>query len=80
MTAISVHLPDATHRRAQALAAAEGVTLDELVSSTVDMLVQQEETLNRMRQRAERGAGVNIDAIFSKVPDVSPEAGDELDK
>jgi hypothetical protein len=78
MTAISVELPDNTHRRAQALAAAEGMSLDQLVVVTLDELLAQKESLTRFRERAERGAGVNIDAILAKVPDAEPAPEDRL--
>lgn len=78
MTALNILFPDATHRRAQALAAAEGMSLDQFVVTKLDELLHQQELLARFKERARRGGAVDIDALFAKVPDVAADPEDRL--
>jgi hypothetical protein len=56
----------------------EGISVDQLVSSAVAEKLAAIDTEPYLRERAERGRKVDIDAILAKVPAVEPEPQDRL--
>ena len=78
MSTLSIQLPDSIHEHAKRLAQDEGVSVNQLVSSALAEKLSALDAERYLRERAERGRKVDIDAILAKVPDVPPQPGDEL--
>lgn len=78
MSTLSIRLPNSIHQHAKRLARAEGMSINQLVSSAVAEKLAAIDAERYLRERAERGQGVDIDAILAKIPHVKPEADDEL--
>ena len=78
MSTLSIQLPDSILHHAERLAQDEGVSVNQLVSSALAGKLSALDAERCLRERAERGKKVDIDAILAKVPDVPPQPGDEL--
>jgi hypothetical protein len=78
MSTLSIRLPNSIHLHAKRLARAEGISVNQLVSSALAEKLAAIDAERYLRERAERGQSVDIDAILAKVPHVKPEPGDEL--
>lgn len=78
MSTLSIRLPNSIHLHAKRLARAEGVSVNQLVSSALAEKLAAIDAERYLRERAERGQKVDIDAILAKVPHVAAEPGDEL--
>ena len=78
MSALSIRLPNSIHQHAKCLARAEGISINQLISSAVAEKLAAIDAERYLRERAERGKNVDIDAILAKVPAVEPEPFDRL--
>jgi hypothetical protein len=78
MSTLSIRLPASIHEHAKRLARAEGVSVNQLVSSALAEKLAAIDAERYLRERAERGRQVDIDAILAKIPNVEPEAQDQL--
>ena len=79
MTSIQAELPDSLYRSARELAEQEGIPLDRLISLAVAQAIGAwMSQRDLIQERAKRGRREKFLAALSKVPDVSPQAGDEL--
>lgn len=79
MTSVQAELPDSLYRSARDFAEQEGIPLDRLVglalAQAIGAWMSQRSII---QERAQRGDRSKFLAAMSKVPDVSPQAGDEL--
>jgi len=75
MGTLSIHLPNSLHQHAKRLAESEGISVNQLVSSS---LAEKLSSLDAERYLRARGNSAAIDAILAKVPDVEPEEHDWL--
>lgn len=66
MSTLSIRLPNSIHQHAKRLARAEGVSVNQLISSALN-------AKRYLSGRAERGKKIDIDAILAKIPAVEPE-------
>ena len=78
MTAINVKLPDSVLKKAGELAAKDGVSLDQFVSTAVAEKLSGWLTEDAMNLRAQRASREKFDAALAQVPNVPPVPGDEL--
>lgn len=78
MTAINVKLPDSILRKADELAARDGVSLDQFVSSAVAEKLSGWLTEDELDKRAWRASREKFDAALAQVPNVPPVPGDEI--
>ncbi len=79
MTSVQAELPDALYRSARDFAEQDGIPLDRLVGLAVAQAIGAwMSQRNVIQERAQRGDRKKFLDAMSKVPDVSPQAGDEL--
>ncbi len=78
MTAINVKLPDSIFKKAGEMAAKDGVSLDQFVSTAVAEKLSGWLTEDDMNRRAQRASREQFDAALAQVPNVPPIPGDEL--
>ena len=78
MTTLTIQLPNSVCENSKRLASQEGVSVDQFVSSAVAEKMAALDTERYLRERAERGRKVDIDAILAKVPAVEPAPEDRL--
>lgn len=78
MSTVNVTLPESLRKRAAALAADDGVTLDQFVATALAEKVAVLDADTYIRERSERGSREKFERVLAKVPDVSPTAGDEI--
>jgi hypothetical protein len=78
MATLSLRLPESLHRQLVQLAKAEGVSLNQLLSSAAAEKLAALMTEDYLAQRAKRASRKKFDAALAKVPRVPPLSGDEL--
>lgn len=78
MTAINIKLPDSVARKAGELAAKDGVSFDQFISTAVSEKISGWLTEDDLDQRARRASREKYDAALAQVPDAPPVPGDEL--
>jgi len=78
MTAINIKLPDSILKKADELAAKDGVSLDQFVSTAVAEKLSGWLTEDDLDKRASRASRKKFDAALSQVPNVPPVPGDEI--
>lgn len=79
MSTLSVRLPNSLHRHLRELAAREGVSMNQLISSAVGeklAALMAEDYLARAR----RGSRKAYEGVLRRVPDVPPQERDKLSK
>lgn len=78
MSTLSLRLPESIHRKLAELAAAEGVSLNQLISSAAAEKLAALMTAEYLARRAGRASASGFDAVMAKIPAGAPVAGDEL--
>lgn len=78
MATLSLRLPESIHRKLAELAKAEGVSLNQLLSSAAAEKLAALMTEEYLAERAKRCSRRELDAVLAKVPNEPPVAGDEL--
>ncbi len=78
MTTLSLRLPESLHRKLSELAEAEGVSINQLISSAAAEKVAAIMTEEYLARRAKRASRSKFDASLRKVPKAPPLPGDEL--
>lgn len=79
MSAVNVRLPKSLHAAVRALAAEEGISINQLISQAVAEKVAALKTEDYLKTRAARADRAKFEAALAKVPDVEPEEWDKLD-
>lgn len=79
MSTLSLRLPESLHLRLAEVAAREGVSINQLISSAVAEKMSALLTQEYLEKRAERGTRARFTAALAKVPDVEPEASDRTE-
>ena len=72
---VSVSVPEELYAKAEALAASQKVSVDEVFAAA---FVEQLAAWERLQRRAERADKEKFLAVLNKVPDVEPEELDRL--
>jgi hypothetical protein len=78
MSVITVEIPDAVHAALDAAARREHKSAEQVAGDSLVRVMQAQQQLDSLAERARRGRREDFDAFLDKVPDASPEAGDEL--
>jgi post-segregation antitoxin (ccd killing protein) len=78
MATLSLRLPESVHRQLVQLAKAEGVSLNQLLSSAAAEKLAALMTEQYLSDRAKRASRRKFDATLAKIPDAPPAAGDEV--
>ena len=78
MPAFSIRLPDSLHRAAREMAAQDGVSINQFISSALGEKIAALKTVEFLRARAEGADDKDWDEILSLVPDAEPESHDRL--
>ena len=78
MGALSLRLPESIHRHIREIAKAEGVSINQLISSAITEKISALMTEDYLKNRADRANVKDMEALLNKVPDRKPMKGDEL--
>ncbi len=78
MTAMSIRLPQSLHRNARDFAEREGVSMNQLIASALAEKLAALGAEDYLATRAARGSREQFDAALAQVPDVEPDAGDDI--
>jgi Uncharacterized protein encoded in hypervariable junctions of pilus gene clusters len=78
MGALSLRLPESLHKKLSEVAARDGVSINQWISSAVAEKMSAQLAEEYIAERAKRASRKKFDAILARVPDVEPEEGDRL--
>jgi hypothetical protein len=78
MSTLTVSLPDSIRRRAETLAQSDGISFDQFVALALAEKVAVLDAGTYLAERAKRGDRQKFEDILARVPDGTPEEGDEL--
>ncbi len=78
MGALSLRLPESIHRHIREIAKAEGVSINQLISSAISEKISAIMTEEYLQKRADRANIKDMEAVLNKVADREPLKGDEL--
>ena len=78
MSTLSLRLPDSLHEEIKSLAKAEGVSINQFISSAVAEKMSALLTEKYLSKRAQQGNEKAFLEAMEKVPDVEPENQDRL--
>jgi predicted transcriptional regulator len=78
MTTLSIRVPDSLHRAIKELATKDGYSMNQFLITAAAEKLSALETVDYLRQRAERANLKDFDSLLSRVPDSDPDPGDEL--
>lgn len=77
MSTISLRLPDSLHRQARELAEQEGISINQLIATSLAEKVAALMTSDYLAERAARGSRKKFDRVLKRVRDRPPLEGDE---
>lgn len=78
MSTISLRLPESLHRQARALAVKEGISINQLIATSLAEKMAALMTGDYLEARAGRGSRRKFDRVLKKVRDREPVEGDEV--
>ena len=78
MTTLSIRVPDYLHRAIKELATKDGYSMNQFLITAAAEKLSALETVDFLRQRAERANLKDFDSLLARVPDSDPDPGDEL--
>ena len=78
MGTLSLRLPESIHRHIRDIAKAEGVSINQLISSAITEKISAIMTEEYLQKRADRANIKDMEAVLNKVADRKPLKGDEL--
>ena len=78
MGALSLRLPESIHRHIRDIAKAEGVSINQLISSAITEKISAIMTEEYLQKRADRANIKDMEAVLKKVSKRGPLKGDEL--
>jgi hypothetical protein len=78
MGALSLRLPESIHRHIRDIAKAEGVSINQLISSAITEKISAIMTEEYLQKRAKRANIKDMEAVLNKVSNRTPLEGDEL--
>ncbi len=78
MSIVQVQIPDSLHKSLSDLAACDGISIDQFISTAIAEKLSALMTENYLKDRAKRGDRSKYEAILAKVPDVEPEEYDRI--
>lgn len=77
MSTISLRLPESLHRQARELAEKEGISINQLIATSLAEKMSALMTGEYLDKRARRGSRKAFQRVLRKVKDREPIAGDE---
>jgi predicted transcriptional regulator len=78
MSRVTIELPESLKNRIEALAAKEGYSISQFLVSAAGEKLAVMQTMEYLRQEAEKGRRADFDKYLEAVPIVPPTEGDEL--
>lgn len=78
MSTLSLRLPNSLHDRVRKLAEAEGISINQFVSTAVAEKMSALMTSDYLSERAARGSRERFEAALSQFPDVPASEEDEI--
>jgi hypothetical protein len=78
MSTMSLRLPESLHEKVRELAAKEGVSINQLITTALAEKLSALMTVEYLEERARRGDRRNFERVLAKVKDREPDADDEL--
>jgi len=78
MSSVTLDIPESLKRSIEALAAAEGYSLEQFMASAAGEKLSVVLTMEYLRREAAAGRRDAFDRYLAAVPDVAPEPTDEL--
>ena len=76
MSTLSLRLPNSLHSRIKELAKAEGLSINQFISTVAAEKISAMLTEDYLRNEAALGRREDFEAVLRKVPDVPPESYD----
>jgi hypothetical protein len=77
MSTISLRLPESLHKQARELAAQEGISINQLITTSLAEKMAALMTGEYLSERAQRGSRRKFERVLKKVRDRAPIPGDE---
>ncbi|HSJ62906.1 MAG TPA: DUF6290 family protein [Gemmatimonadaceae bacterium] len=77
MSTISLRLSESLHKQARELAAQEGISINQLIATSLAEKVSARMTGEYLAERAARGSRRKFERVLKKVRDRPPVPGDE---
>jgi HicB family len=77
MSTIRLRLPESLHAQARLLAEQEGISINQLIATSLAEKLSALLTLDYLEARAARGSRKSFERVLKKVKDRPPIAGDE---
>lgn len=78
MSVLTVEIPDAVRAALDAAALRQQKSPEQVASESLARVVQAEQQLDYLAERARRSRREDFDAFLAKVPDAPPSPNDEL--
>jgi uncharacterized protein (DUF1778 family) len=78
MSTISLRLPDSLHKQIRKLADAEGISINQFISTAAAEKLAALMTVEYLEERAKRGSREKFEAALARLPDVEPAEEDKL--
>jgi hypothetical protein len=78
MSTLTFSLPESLKKRIEALAEAEGFTVDQFLASAAGEKLAVLQTMQYLRQEAQSGRREDFERYLSAVPDIEPPEEDRL--
>ncbi len=75
----NVKVPESLLKQVRKLSEKEGITVDQFVSTAIAEKASAWETIEYLKERAERGSREKFLKALSKVPKVEPDENDRID-
>ncbi|MEM7127001.1 MAG: toxin-antitoxin system HicB family antitoxin [Chloroflexota bacterium] len=78
MSVLSLRLPTSVHEQLRAIAAEEGVSINQFITLAIAEKMATIDTKNYLQERAQRGSREKLLAVLGKAPNVEPEKADRI--
>jgi uncharacterized protein (DUF1778 family) len=78
MSTISLRLPDSLHEQIRKLASADGISINQFISTAAAEKLAALMTVDYLEQRAKRGTREKFEAALERLPDIEPAEEDKL--
>jgi uncharacterized protein (DUF1778 family) len=78
MATMSIRVPESLHRAIKELATKDGYSMNQFLVTAAAEKLSALNTIEYLRQRAERADLKEFERILDSVPDVPPDPGDEI--
>ena len=78
MSTISLRLPDSLHRQIRELAARDGISINQFISTAAAEKLAALMTVEYLEERGKRTSREKFEAALARLPDVEPEEHDKL--